>query len=103
MHILPNNVLMHFISKRHTKYIKDKAICSQKRYIQDKKIKKKKQKKNTHLAAEKSGGTTDRVTADQRYNGARCTEAWLYVGVEHSGMCLWEMAWNIANYYHITR
>ena len=26
------------------------------------------------LAAEKSGGTTDRVTADQPYNGARCTE-----------------------------
>ena len=30
------------------------------------------------LAAGKSRGTTDRVTADQRYNGARCTEAWLY-------------------------
>ena len=41
------------------------------------KIKKKKKKKN--LAAKKSGGTTDRVTADQRYNGARYSEAWLYV------------------------
>ena len=53
------------------------------KYIQDlkknKKINKKKKKKK-NLAAEKSGGTTDRVTADQRYNGARCTEAWLYNG-----------------------
>ena len=52
------------------KYIKDKAICSPKIYTR---FKKKKKKKN--LAAEKSGGTTDRVTANQRYNGARCTEA----------------------------
>ena len=31
--------------------------------------------KTKHLAATKSGGTTDRVTADQRYNGARYSEA----------------------------
>ena len=53
------------------KYIKDQAICSPKIFTRLKKKKK-------NLAAEKSGGTTDRVTADQRYNGARCTEAWLY-------------------------
>ena len=44
-----------------------KAICSQKIY---RRLKKKK-----NLAAKKSGGTTDRVTADQRYNGARYSEA----------------------------
>ena len=33
-------------------------------------------KKN--LAAEKSGDTGDRLITDQRYNGARCTEARLY-------------------------
>ena len=31
------------------------------------------------LAAEKSGGTIDRVTTDSPYNEARCTGAWLYV------------------------
>ena len=45
-----------------------KAICSQKIYTRLKKKKK-------NLAAKKSGGTTDRVTADQRYNGARYSEA----------------------------
>ena len=61
-----------------------KAICSQKIYtrlkikiklkiIKKKNLKIKKKKKN--LAAKKSGGTTDRVTADQRYNGARYSEA----------------------------
>ena len=49
-----------------------KAICSQKIYTRLKKINKKKKK---NLAAKKSGGTTDRVTADQRYNGARYSEA----------------------------
>ena len=48
---------------------------------------KKIKKTNKNLAAEKSGGTTDRVTADQRYNGARCTEAWLYVNRNHYLMC----------------
>ena len=51
-----------------------KAICSQKIYTRLKKyIYKIKKKKN--LAAKKSGGTTDRVTADQRYNGAHYSEA----------------------------
>ena len=43
-----------------------------------KKKKKKLKKKKKNLAPKKSGGTTDRVTADQRYNGARYSEAWLY-------------------------
>ena len=29
------------------------------------------------LEAEKSGGTTNRITADSPYNGARCSRAWL--------------------------
>ena len=48
-----------------------KAICSQKIYTRLKN----KKNKNKNLAAKKSGGTTDRVTADQRYNGARYSEA----------------------------
>ena len=52
------------------KVIVSKAICSQK-----KKKKKKLKNKTKNLAAKKSGGTTDRVTADQRYNGARYSEA----------------------------
>ena len=46
-----------------------KAICSQKIYTRFKKKKKKLKKKKKNLAAKKSGGRTDRVTADQRYNG----------------------------------
>ena len=65
-----------------------KAICSQKIYTRFKKKKKKKlkKKKKKNLAAKKSGGTTDRVTADRRYNGARYSEAWLYISCSVSSI-----------------
>ena len=34
-----------------------------------------KKTKQKHLAVEKSGDTGDHLITDQRYNGARCTEA----------------------------
>ena len=45
------------------------------------------------LAAEKSGGTIDRVTTDSPYSKARCTGAWLYfekLHVEYS-LNLWNL------------
>ena len=43
--------------------------------LQSKNIHKIKKKLKKNLAAEKSGDTGDRLITDQRYNGARCTEA----------------------------